>query len=134
MLRVARRQIQVRDDVGVDGDRRRPARFSASMSRVLNFVLGSAARNARARAMRSAGSNRPANSTASRQTIASLFRLRLLASAEAFSRSYTSSGMFFRAKVADVSTTPEWNHSGGGRLGHQPTVTLHDWHFIGKTS
>ena len=47
----------------------------------------------------------PGSNTDSKHTIASLFKLRLFVSADAFSRWYTSSGMFFKVKVvATVSS------------------------------
>jgi hypothetical protein len=53
--------------------------------------------------MRSAGASLLATSADSRHTIASLFMLRRCASAESLSRSYTSSGMFFKVSVVGMS-------------------------------
>jgi hypothetical protein len=69
------------------------------MSRALNLLLGRATRMARALASLSAGAMLPGSNTDSKHTIASLFKLRLCVSADAFSRWYTSSGIFFRVKV-----------------------------------
>src|SRR5574337_203287 len=111
------RQEQVRQDVRVHDDHRRPSRLSASMTCAWNLPCGSEARKARARARRSAGGIFPGRSTVSRQTMASLFRLRRWESAEAFSRSYTSSGMPLRVRVVGTATSKS-NHSGcGGDLG-----------------
>lgn len=57
LYRTARR-VGVTVRPSVDGDHGHPARFIASMSGPLNLAFGSAACNARARAMRSAGSIR----------------------------------------------------------------------------
>jgi hypothetical protein len=75
----------------------------ASMSRALNFTFGSELRSARARASRSAGKIRAGSSTASRHTMASLFRLRRWASAEPLRRSYTSSGTFLSVKLVGMA-------------------------------
>jgi hypothetical protein len=52
------------------------------MSCAVNLPCGSEARSARARARRSAAGILPGSNTVSRQTIASLFRLRRCASAQ----------------------------------------------------
>ena len=54
---------------------------------------------ARARAITSSAVARPGSITDSRQTIASLFRLRRWLTADAFNRTYISSGMFFKVRV-----------------------------------
>jgi hypothetical protein len=72
------------------------------MSRGRNFAGFKAALSSRARARRSLGATRVGNSTASKHTIASLFMLLLCSSAEAFSRSYTASGMFFKVSVVGM--------------------------------
>ena len=55
-----------------------------------------------ARGDRSPTGTRPGSSTDSKQTIASLLRLRRCVSAAAFRRSYTSSGIFFKVKVVGI--------------------------------
>lgn len=93
------RELQVRSDVAVDNDHCRSSRPMASMSFARNFAFGSAARSARALASRSLTATRPGVNTDTRQTIASLIRLRRWFSAEALSRWYTSSGVLIKGRV-----------------------------------
>ena len=72
------------------------------MSRTKNSPFGKLSRSVRARASLSVGETLVGRSTASRQTIASLFMLRRCASADAFKRTYTTSGMFFKVNVVDI--------------------------------
>jgi hypothetical protein len=88
------------------------------MSSAKNIFLGNAARSSLALASLSLGANFVGSSTASRHTIASLFKLRRCISAALFKRSYTASGMFFNVKVVGMSCTkrqPKWLHCGTGQ-------------------
>jgi hypothetical protein len=81
------------------------------MSSAKNVFLSNAARSSLALASLSLGASFVGSSTASRHTIASLFKLRRCISAALFKRSYTASGMFFNVKVVGMST-PKSNQSG----------------------
>lgn len=70
-------QKEIGNDVGVNRNHGRPSRLKASMSLAVNLPFGKESRIARALAMTSSAVARPGSSTDSRQTIASLFKLRL---------------------------------------------------------
>jgi hypothetical protein len=72
------------------------------MSSCENRCFGKAARISLALASLSLGASLVGSSTASKQTMASLLRLRLCISAALFNRSYTESGMFFKVRVVGM--------------------------------
>jgi len=88
----------------------------------MNRCFGKAARSSLALASRSLGASFVGSNTASRHTMASLFKLRLCISAALFNRSYTASGMFFNVNVVGMS------------LHHRATKVVALWHMHARSA
>ena len=100
--RATAEEEEIGNNVSVNRNHARPSRLNASMSLAVNFPFCRESLIARALAMTSSAVARPGRSTDSRHTIASLFKLRRWLSADALSRTYTSSGIFFSVIVVGI--------------------------------
>ena len=121
-FRLGTRKQQIGQHVGVDNNHGRPSRLNASIESGSNTWGPRLLRRALSLVSSSSAEGMAVPRPASRQTIASLLRLRRCRLAAAFSRAWSASGRFLRVRVLAIAAgdwpalQPVWIHSGCPRV------------------